>query len=176
MRSLADESRIRALMKALGEKAAGSGDVYFTGGATAVLMGWRPTTIDVDVFFEPESDRLLQAIPELKESLRVNVELAAPHHFIPELSGWRNRSLPIGQEGRLSFHHFDLYSQVLAKIERSHQQDEIDVREMFQRGLVEPKNVMEFFEAIEPLLYRYPAVDAKGFRRAVETAVAAHKK
>ena len=32
--------------------------IYVTGGATAVLEGWRGSTIDVDVRFEPESDAL----------------------------------------------------------------------------------------------------------------------
>ena len=38
----------------------------------------------------------------------------------------------------MAFHHFDLYAQALAKIERGHAQDVDDVREMLRRGLVEP--------------------------------------
>jgi hypothetical protein len=65
--------------------------VYLTGGATAVLLGWRETTIDADITIVPESDRLLRARPALKEQLRINVELASPAHFIPELPGWAER-------------------------------------------------------------------------------------
>lgn len=43
--------------------------VYLVGGATAVLLGWRPTTIDVDLVMRPEDDTLLRAIAGLKESL-----------------------------------------------------------------------------------------------------------
>ncbi len=52
--------------------------MYLTGGATAVLEGWRPSTVDVDVRFEPDSDEPLRRIAELKEKLELNVELASP--------------------------------------------------------------------------------------------------
>src|SRR5437899_3700797 len=40
-------------MRALGDAARGDGDCYLTGGGTAVLLGWRPTTLDVDIKLEP---------------------------------------------------------------------------------------------------------------------------
>ncbi len=168
MREVADASRVRAFMGALAARAETQARVYFTGGATAVLIGWRPTTIDVDIKIVPESDRLLQAIPELKEALHINVELAAPDQFIPPLEGWQERSPFINQEGHLAFHHYDLYAQALAKIERGHRQDLEDVRQMFQRGLVEAKGILRHYETIESHLYRYPAMDPKSFRAAVE--------
>ena len=172
MRELTDAQRLRAFMQALGAEADRDTRVYFTGGATAVLLGWRQTTIDADIALVPESDRLLRALPRLKESLRMNVELASPAHFIPELPGWAERSPFIAREGRVSFHHYDLYSQALSKIERGHAQDRQDVAEMLQRGLVEPVRMRELFAAIEPKLYRYPALDPASFRRAVEEALA----
>lgn len=59
--------------------------MYLTGGATAVLEGWRPSTVDVDVRFEPDSDVALRQIASLKERLQVNVELASPLDFLPPL-------------------------------------------------------------------------------------------
>lgn len=120
MRELADADRIRRFMKAIGRAAEQPGRVYFTGGATAVLHGWRDSTIDIDVKLEPEQDAVLRAIATLKDELAVNVELASPPDFIPAPEGWAERSPFVGQEGRLSFFHFDLYSQALAKIERGH--------------------------------------------------------
>ena len=146
--------------------------VYFTGGATAVLLGWRASTIDVDIRIVPEDDSLFRAIPHLKEELEINVELASPDQFIPVKDGWEDRSPFVGREGRVSFHHFDLYAQVLSKIERSHAQDVDDVREMLRRGLVERDALLAYFEVIAPRLYRYPAVDLVSFRRAVEEAAA----
>ena len=46
MRELTDAPRLRRFMQELGAEADRDGRVYFTGGATAVLLGWRPTTID----------------------------------------------------------------------------------------------------------------------------------
>ena len=171
MRELTDADRLRRFMEALGAEADSETRVYLTGGATAVLLGWRPTTIDADIVIFPESDRLLRAIPRLKETLRMNVELASPAHFIPELPGWDERSPFITREGRVSFHHYDLYAQALSKIERGHAQDRQDVTEMLRRALVEPARLRELFEQIEPKLYRYPAIDPASFRRAVEDAL-----
>jgi hypothetical protein len=79
--------------------------IYLTGGSTAVLEGWREATIDVDLRLEPEADELLSALPALKESLGVNIELASPPDFIPELLGWRERSPHVFREGRVDVHH-----------------------------------------------------------------------
>ncbi|HEX5474125.1 MAG TPA: DUF6036 family nucleotidyltransferase [Vicinamibacterales bacterium] len=170
MRGLANADRIRRFMRALGEAAPSDARVYFTGGATAVLIGWRDSTIDVDIRFVPELDALFRAIPRLKDDLSINVELASPDQFIPVKPGWEERSPFVAREGRVSFHHFDLYGQALAKIERGHAQDVGDVEEMLRRGLVERAALRAYFAAVEPLLYRYPAVDTASFRRAVEQA------
>ena len=68
----------------------------------------------------------------------------------------------------MTFRHFDLYSQALAKLERGHSQDVGDVREMLDRGLVEKPRLGACFSEIEPRLYRFPAIDAADFRRSVE--------
>lgn len=168
MRQVADASHIRQLMSALGSKAEQDTRIYFTGGATAVLMGWRATTIDVDLKVVPETDQLLQTIPSLKEQLAINVELASPADFIPELPGWDARSIYIARAGALSFYHYDFYAQALAKIERGHTQDRDDVRQMLRRSLIEPAIVRRYFDEIEPLLYRYPAIDPPSFRQALD--------
>lgn len=87
MRALVDADRIRQLMQALGRAARRPARVYFTGGATAVLEGWRLSTIDVDVKLVPDEDALMRAIPELKERLSMNIELASPDDFIPVAEG-----------------------------------------------------------------------------------------
>ena len=85
---------------------------------------------------------------------------------------WAERSAVVGQEGRLTFHHFDLYAQALAKIERGHVQDLEDVGEMLGRGLVDRRRLAEYFAAIEPQLYRYPAIDPPTFSAAVARVAA----
>ena len=172
MRRLAEESRIRTFMSRLGSAGRAETRIYFTGGATAVLMGWRTSTIDVDLQMVPENDSLMRLLPEIKESLEMNIELAAPSHFIPELPGWVDRSIFIAREGSVSFYHYDFYSQALAKIERGHSQDRSDVEAMLSHGLVEPARLRELFDAILSQIYRYPAIDPASMRRALDEALA----
>ena len=168
MRELADAPRIRRFMRALGAAAPREGDCYLTGGATAVLFGWRAATIAVDVRLEPDQDEVLRALPALKEQLALNVELASPADFIPLPRGWHERSLFAGREGRLTFRHFDPYSQALAKLERGHAHDLADARAMVEAGLIEPERLRVTFREIEPELYRFPAIDPVDFGRSVE--------
>lgn len=170
MREVADRDRIHRLMEAFGRAARSDVRVYLVGGATAVLLGWRPTTIDVDFVMRPEDDALLRAIPAIKERLQINLDLKSPADFIHVPAGWEERGTFVAQHGRVDFFHFDLYAQALAKVERGHRQDLADVREMIGRGLVEPRRALEYFDRIEPDLYRFPAIDPPSFRQAVEEA------
>ncbi len=171
MRELADADRIKRFTQALGAAAARQGTCYLTGGATAVLHGWRETTLDVDIDLDPEQDEALQALPRIKEELAINVELASPRQFIPLPAGWEERSPSVVRQGRLTFRHFDPYSQSLAKLERGHSQDLEDVQAMLERGLVERDRLRSAFFEIEPQLYRFPAIDPADFRRSVEDAL-----
>ncbi|HUO86948.1 MAG TPA: DUF6036 family nucleotidyltransferase [Thermoanaerobaculia bacterium] len=173
MRELATGESIDRFFRSLGERAASPSRVYVTGGATAVLLGLRASTVDIDLKLIPESDEILRAIPRLKEELRINVELAAPDQFIPPLPGWQERSRFIRLEGRIAFYHYDFYAQALAKIQRGHGKDLADARGLVAEGLVDPERLFELFERIEPDLFRYPAIDPSSFRRAVEEFVSA---
>ena len=172
MRPPVDSDRIRAFARELGREARGATKLYLTGGATAVLHGWRPSTVDIDVRFEPEADELLLAVARLKEQLDVNVELTSPPDFIPELPGWRDRSPYLFSEGAVDVHEFDPYSQALSKIERGFAQDLEDVRAMLRDGLVDRGRLSELFDEIEPKLFRYPAIEPEAFRRKLERAIA----
>jgi hypothetical protein len=172
MRELTTPKKIELFLAALGRSASSPCRIYLTGGATAVLFGFRASTVDIDFAMIPDSDEILRAIPRLKEELRVNVELAAPHQFIPPLPGWQERSRFIAQQGLLSCYHYDFYAQALSKVQRGHAQDLADARSLVESGLVEPDRLRELFATIEPELYRYPAIDPASFRRAVEAFIA----
>ena len=107
----------------------------------------------------------------VESELRLNVELASPAEFIPVPEGWEERSPFVVREGRLTFRHFDPYSQALAKLQRGHGRDLADVRAMIERGLVEPRRLLDAFSEIEPNLYRFPAIEPGAFRRRVEEEV-----
>ena len=168
MRELADRVRIEAFLVALAREATGDVDVFLVGGTSAVLVGWRATTIDIDLVMRPESDAMMRAIPALKERLRINVELASPDQFIPVAPGWEGRSPIISRLGRVTVRHYDFYAQALAKIERGHARDLADVHAMLAHGLIGAAQVREAFARMEPELYRFPAVDPPSFRKAVD--------
>lgn len=63
MRELATFERIERFFRALGHAAASPSQVNVTGGVTAVLLGLRPTTLDIDLALFPESDEILRATP-----------------------------------------------------------------------------------------------------------------
>lgn len=172
MREPADAERVRRLAAALGRVVSPGTRMYLTGGATAVLAGWRDSTVDIDVRFEPDSDEPLRRISELKEELSVNVELASPIDFLPELPGWRDRSRFLFREGNLEVFDFDLYSQALSKLERGLELDREDVGSMVSSGGLDPRKLLELFEEVEGHLYRFPAVDRQTLKRAVESLAA----
>ena len=63
MRERASRQRVVAFMRRLEREPGARGRIYLTGGASAVLDGWRETTVDIDVELEGEAERLLE--PEL---------------------------------------------------------------------------------------------------------------
>lgn len=70
-------------MRRLGAAVSSEGRVYFTDGVSAVLMGWREMTIDVDLKAEPEPQGFFECLPRLKDDLDINIELASPDQFVP---------------------------------------------------------------------------------------------
>ena len=168
MRQKVSTEALTRLMNAIGRGSKQAARVYLVGGATAVLLGWRQTTIDVDVKIVPESDEILRKLPQLKEDLALNIKLASPDDFVPALPGWEERSSYITRVGAVEFFHYDFYGQALAKIERGHSTDVKDVQEMIERGLVDPARLLELFSRVEDVLYKYPAVHAESLRQAVE--------
>jgi uncharacterized nucleotidyltransferase DUF6036 len=169
VREAADAEKIERLARELGRVVPPGTRMYLTGGATAVLEGWRESTVDIDVRFDPDSDAVLERIRDLKEDLAVNVELASPLDFLPALPGWQERSRFRLRQGNLEVFDFDPYSQALSKLERGFELDLADVRNMVDSGQVEPAKLRELLEAIEPELYRFPAVDPASLRTAVES-------
>ncbi len=171
-RSASNAEKVRQLMRRLGRDARGPGRIFLVGGASAVLVGWRDTTIDVDLKLLPEPRGVFEAISRAKLELDMNVELAAPDDFLPALPGWVERSIFIDREGRVDFFHYDFFAQALAKIERGHEQDLDDVRAMFRLGLIQVDRMQELFARIEPRLNEFPAIEPACFRCSVESALA----
>ncbi len=168
MREAVDLSRLRIFLKELSHAAREPVRLYLTGGASQLVRGLRESTVDVDLTFEPEDDEVLRLMVALKERLNLNVELVSPAHFVPALPGWRERCQFIDQVGRLAVHHFDPYTLVLSKLERGHARDRADVVALVREGVVDPERLRVLFGEIEDELFRFPAIDPKSLRKAVE--------
>lgn len=167
MRAPIQVKQLEAFMVAMGRRVTGSGCIYLTGGATALLHGWREMTVDVDLKADPEPQGFFEAIAVLKDELSINIELASPSDFIPELPRWRDRCIFICHQGKLDFHHYDPYSQALSKLERGHTRDLTDVAAMRHAELIQSDLLLEYFYSIESQLIRYPAIDPSSFKAVV---------
>lgn len=171
MRSTIDPEKIEQLMKRLGKEASGSGCIYFTGGASALLIGWRSSTVDIDIRLDPEPPGIFQAIAKIKRELNINIELASPQDFLPPLPGWRDRSVFIGKQGQISFYHYDFTAQALSKLSRGYDRDLNDVRAMFKQGLFSLEDLCNCLEVITPELIRFPSLNADILRGRIETFI-----
>ena len=89
MRRTLDPELLCEALRALGRLARGPGRVYVTGGASALLFGWRDSTVDLDLRLDPEPRGMFEGLRDIKRSMDINIELASPSDFIPELPGWR---------------------------------------------------------------------------------------
>jgi len=168
MRPEVDRARVEELLAALGRRVRAQHVLYLVGGSSAVLVGWRASTRDVDVRPEPDSDELLRAISDLKQELDINIELASPLDFLPALDGWRDRSPYVGTWGRLQVRHLDFRMQALAKLERGLDTDLADVATMLERGLVTAAELHAGFVAMRSDLFRFPAVDVARFEHRLQ--------
>lgn len=168
MRRAVTRERLRALMRELARSAPRRGDfrVYLVGGGTAVYLGWRPSSIDVDLYSEQEA--VFRDIQQLKDKLNVNVEFTRPENFVPPLRGSEERHVFIEKLGSVSFFHYDPYAQVFSKIVRGFKRDLEDSHHYFVIGMVEAGKLRSLIQSIPQRTFaRYPSLT----RRAVEAAV-----
>jgi hypothetical protein len=140
---------LKQFMRELATAARSPGKVYLTGGATALLLGFREQTIDIDLKLDPEPEGVFDAIADLKNRLNLNVELASPDNFIPRTAD-------------------DFGLQALAKLERGHAKDLEDVTSFIRGGYVTSEELKSQFAQIEPALVRYPAIDPHQFKNKLE--------
>jgi hypothetical protein len=157
---------MQALAKSAPRK--GSYRVYLVGGGTAVYAGWRPSSIDADLFSDQEE--VFRGIQRIKERLQVNVEFARPEHFVPELPGNASRHVFLETIGPVSFYHYDPYAQVLAKVVRGFGRDLEDAGHFLRSGMVEPERLRNLVAQIPDASYaRYPTLSRAGVVSAVES-------
>lgn len=141
--------------------------VFILGGATAVMAGWRESTIDADLY--ADDDAIFRDIQEVKELLEINVEFARPEHFVPALEGSASRHVFIDILGNVSFFHYDPYAQLLSKIVRGFDRDLFDGEHFLTSGMVDVDEFRALVEAIPEADYaKYPALSRDAVLGAVD--------
>jgi len=110
--------------------------VYFVGGGTAVLAGWRKSTIDADL--AADDDAIFRDVQGMKERLQLNIEFARPEDFVPPLKRSKERHVFIETIGRVAFYHYDPYAQMLSKVIRGFNRDMQDAHGFIRSGMVDP--------------------------------------
>jgi hypothetical protein len=162
-------ARLRALLREIARTAPRGRDhrVYLVGGGTAVLLGWRASTIDADL--HGADDAVFRDVQAIKERLDVNVEFVRPERFVPALRGSDARHVFVETIGRVSFHHYDPYAQTLSKVVRGFDRDLDDARRFVTSGMVEPAVLRALVAGIPTLAWaKYPRLTAASVTRAVE--------
>ena len=140
--------------------------VFVVGGGTAVLSGWRPSTIDADLY--AERDEVFRDIQGIKARLGLDVEFARPEQFVPPLPGTPDRHVFIERLGDVEFFHYDPYAQLLSKIVRGFRKDLLDAERFLESGMVDPESFRTLVDGIPDAEYaRYPALSPEGVRAAV---------
>lgn len=170
MREEFTRERLQSLMKELARTAPrrGSYCVYLVGGGTAVGLGWRRSSIDVDLY--SDQDQVFRDIQGVKERLNMNIEFARPENFVPPLKGTTDRHVFIETVSPVSFYHYDPYAQLLSKVVRGFQRDRDDARQFIRSGMVDPEKFGSLVSAIPDSAYAgYPSLSRSGVEKAVES-------
>lgn len=169
MREEITKESLVSLMKELGREAPrrGSYRVYLVGGGTAVYLGWRQSSIDVDLCSDEEV--VFRNIQKIKERLNINIEFARPEDFVPPLKGTADRHVFIDTIGQVTFFHYDPYAQLLSKVVRGFRRDLEDARRFVDSGMVDPDKFRSLVAAIPDSIYaKYPTLSRNGINNAVE--------
>lgn len=164
MRDNSDIKQIHKFIAKVGQLVRVPLTIYFSGGATAVMFNIRETTIDVDIRFEPDEMQMYKTIQVLKEKLNMNIEIASPLDFIPGLPGWKERSIFITECGKVTFFHFDLYSQIISKVQRGWEQDLEDARGFLKTG-IEKTKLKQLFSEIKEGFIKFPSVNVNNLEK-----------
>jgi hypothetical protein len=161
------------LMKELARRAPrrGAYRVYFVGGGTAVYLGWRRSSIDVDLYSDHEI--VFRDIQEIKERLNINIEFARPEEFVPPLPRTAQRHVFIDTIGTITFYHYDPYAQVFSKVARGFQRDLGDAREFIRSGMVDPRKLRALVAGLPDSAFaKYPSLSRDGIEKAIESFLA----
>jgi len=169
MREEITKESLVSLMKELAMEAPrrGAYRVYFVGGGTAVSLGWRQSSVHVDLY--SDQDVIFRNIQKIKERLNINIEFARPEDFVPPLKRTADRHVFIDTIGKVTFYHYDPYAQLLSKVVRGFKRDLKDAKKFVESGIVNLKKFRSLVTAIPDSMYaKYPTLSRSAIENAVE--------
>ncbi|HEY5565612.1 MAG TPA: DUF6036 family nucleotidyltransferase [Gammaproteobacteria bacterium] len=169
MRNRLTRESLHTLMRELARSAKPkrSYRIYLVGGGTAVLEGWRESSIDADLY--AKQDDIFRDVQDIKERLNLNIEFARPEDFVPPLEGSESRHVLIETVDRVSFYHYDPYAQLLSKVVRGFARDLADAKAFVRSGMVDPRRFKTLVQGIPDSAYsKYPRLSPAAVRAAVD--------
>ena len=169
MRNRLTRESLHALMRELARSARSNRNyrIYLGGGGTAVLEGWRESSIDADLY--AKQNDIFRDVQGIKERLNVNIEFARPEDFVPPLQGAEGRHVFIETVDRVSFYHYDPYAQLLSKIVRGFARDLTDAKAFIASGMVDRNRFRKLVQGIPESVYsKYPRLSSAAVQAAVD--------
>ncbi len=158
MRPNVDKGQIEKFLKNLGRVFRKPGRLYLVGGAALVHAGLRPgSTEDIDVEVQAaDEDEMVDAIRQLKDTLKINIEFASPGDFIPLPGQWETSAKFIARYGSIDVFYFDFYSIALSKIQRGSTRDINDVKLLLQQKVITLPDLDTAYNEILPRVGKRP--------------------
>ena len=160
MRPNVDKGQIENFLKNLGRVYRKPGRLYLVGGAALVHAGLRPgSTEDIDLEIRASNeDEMTNAIRQLKDTMKINVEFASPADFIPVPHQWEMNATFIGRYGTIDVFYFDFHSIALSKIQRGSTRDINDVKLLLQYKLINLEGLDAAFQEVLPQVGKRPYI------------------
>jgi hypothetical protein len=123
-----DNTDIRTILLALGERVSPGSRLILIGGSALALLGSPRLTIDIDfVGNDKHPSELHKTIMQAARELKIPAEPVPFERIIPLPKGSEERSIRIGQFGNLEIFIADPYSIALSKLDRGYDTDLDDV-------------------------------------------------
>jgi hypothetical protein len=158
MRPNVDKRQIENFLKNLGRTFRKPGRLYLVGGAALVHAGLRSgSTQDIAVEVRAAAeDEMVNAIRQLKETLKINIEFASPGDFIPLPGQWEMNAKYIARYGTIDVFYFDFYSIALSKIQRGSTRDINDVKLLLLQKIIILQDLYTAYNEILPHVGKRP--------------------
>lgn len=132
-----ETARINAFLQELGKRYPRPATLFLLGGGALCLLGSPRPTLDIDyVGDDLKQDELQHTMAQVAHDMQIEVEAIPIAQFVPLPVGAQERSLPVGQFGKIEVYVFDPYTIALSKIDRGFDTDIEDVVFLIRRNLI----------------------------------------